>query len=253
MRRLGIVLGVLVAGLACVARPAAAQTQVYTNDFSNGIEGTTGGGVTGAWTVNPHRSDFRTFSPNGGNGFLGELENETAVLDLANLPPHQKVRLSFHLYIIKSWGGNNTGAGPDYWSLRVKNGDTLLDETFSNGSNGGDPDEYLQSFGGQGVVGGPFDPLTGALASGNLGYSHPASPVGDSTYSLTFEIPHTASTLGFEFAGRNLQGAGDETWGLDNVTVEVLNSPTAVPEPGALALFLPTLGMVAILRRHRKN
>lgn len=234
--------------------PAAAQTQVYTNDFTTDVAGTTMGGVAATWTVDPRRSEFRTLSLNGATHFLGEFENETASLGLSNLPAHQRVRLTFNLYILKSWGGNNDGAGPDYWSLRVKDGCKLLDETFSNGSNGGDPLDYLQSFGGQGKPTKGFDPrqgyspVEGSTHTDTLGYSHPASPYGDSTYRLAFEIPHTANTIGFEFAGRNLQGAGDETWGLDDVTVELLDSP-AVPEPGALALFLPALGVIAVLRR----
>jgi hypothetical protein len=58
--------------------------------------------------------------------------DETITLTLHDLKPHTLVTVAFDLYILKSWDGNNQTYGPGRWALRVQNGPTLLDTTFSN-------------------------------------------------------------------------------------------------------------------------
>jgi hypothetical protein len=70
-------------------------------------------------------------SPSG-ERFLGEFGSETVTLTL-NLPSGN-VKVSFDLYILKSWDGEDLtggGFGPDIWSLRA-NSSTLLSASFSN-------------------------------------------------------------------------------------------------------------------------
>ena len=47
-------------------------------------------------------------------------------------PPHGALRVSFDLYVLKSWDGNSPLYGADRWTLSVTGGPGLLDTTFSN-------------------------------------------------------------------------------------------------------------------------
>lgn len=65
-----------------------------------------------------------------------------------------------------------------------------------------------------------------------LGYGIPTGD-DDSVYRLTFQLPHSSSSIIFQFSGIGLQALPDESWGLDNVQVEVVpaNTPTPTPQP----------------------
>lgn len=67
----------------------------------------------------------------------------------------------------------------------------------------------------------------------------------DSVYNLSFAGPHSAGSLVFNFSASNLQGIEDESWGLDNVRVEV----NTIPLPGGLLLLGTGLPGLAVLRR----
>jgi hypothetical protein len=176
-------------------------------------------------------------SPNRAQRFLGEFGgprigvptdpgyNQTRVdqtisLTLSNLPPHAALEVWFDLYILKSWDGNSPVYGPDRWSLSVAGGPTLLATTFSNnpkvGTQGSDQD-YPRPH---------SPPRTGAASTNTLGYAF----FGDSIYPLSFTFPHTGSTLTLNFSSSLFEGkgAGDESWGLDNVRIS-----TAARSPDA--------------------
>src|SRR6516165_7812108 len=169
----GSLLGRIV--LAIAVLPAAFAADVYFNDF-NGPRGTTypewtSSGYTNtanfAGTV-PSGSGPQVVtnidSANGKQRFLGEFggpaivtappydpqhfvrAKETVTLTLTNLKPHSLATVSFDLYVLKSWDGNNPIYGPDRWSLSVSGGPTLLDTTFSNNAKTGDYDLSLQNY-----------------------------------------------------------------------------------------------------------
>ena len=52
--------------------------------------------------------------------------------------------LSFELYVLKSWDGNNTTYGPDRWSVSVEGVGTLLNTSLSNNFKAGEFDLSLQ-------------------------------------------------------------------------------------------------------------
>jgi hypothetical protein len=159
--------------------------------------------------------------------FLGQLGNETLNLNLGCLPQHDQIILSFDLYIIDTWDGSRTGSGgdtcggwstlgPDIWELSIDSGDTLLYTTFSNSNRpygqaypAWYPDENHPA-------------RTGAEENNTLGYGW------DSVYKLTFSFPHTANSLTLNFSGSGLQCLDDESWGIDNVKVEVPCEPEPV-------------------------
>jgi hypothetical protein len=120
--------------------------------------------------------------------------------------------VSFDLYILKSWDGNNPNYGPDRWSLSVKGGPRLLDTTFSNNHKTGAYDLSLQNY-----PEANSPPQSGATAVNTLGYEF----YGDSIYHLTFTFPHGGEALVLSFSSSLFEGKGveDESWGLDNVRV----------------------------------
>jgi hypothetical protein len=201
---------------------------VYANNFENGVNdrfatgsdnGVNGGiatrGLTARWSL-----ENTDTSPNGKYGrFLGRFGKDRDRVDLllANLPPKSHVDLQFRLYIIHSWDGNDTAAGPDRWHVEVVDGPMLLDTTFANFPdarqafplNRGERD---------------FSAGTGALEQDTLGYSVPGA-VGDSVYQIGLSFPHEDRTLTLRFMSEGLEALDNESWGLDDVVVVI--TPTS--------------------------
>lgn len=228
-------------GLMCVLLSAPAFcADVYFNDF-NAAPGTT----YPEWTSSGYSNSANragtvaagsgpqtvatVASPNGRQRFLGEFGGpvivgappydpqhfvtveEPITLTLRDLKPHTFVTVAFDLYVLKSWDGNNRTYGPDRWRLRVQDGPTLLDTTFSNNPKTG-ADLSQQNYP---VANSPQQ--SGAVSVNTLGYTF----YGDSIYHLSFNFPHTADTLVLNFWSSLFEGKGteDESWGLDNVRV----------------------------------
>ena len=202
---------------------------VYSNDFE--------GAVGSEWS-----STATDVTPVGARRFLGQFGNNLVTLSLTNLPAHDTVTVSFDLFVIQSWDGNNATFGPDRWgfgyadNVQGINGTALLDTNFSNTEEAGQQQAYPDAFGsGLNNPGG-----TGSAESNSLGYTF----FGDSVYSLSFTFAHTDAAIYYGFVGAGLQALNDESWGLDNVRVEV----SGVPTPGT-AVPLGLAGVVALRRR----
>lgn len=225
--------------LVVLALGAGAQAQVvYSNDFEANT-----GGFTNGIRVNHSISN----NPAGPlSSFLGLFSDNTATqLTLTGLTPGTVYDLTLDLLIRGSWDGNTAGVGPDVWRVRA-DGSTLVDTTFSNivGSN--------QSFSSNGYIGGPGNYAPGTSAS--VLYDNPdifqryAIYKFDKVALPQLEFTPATSTVTLSFEGNNLQGVPDEAWAIDNVKVAA--RPSAIPEPGALALV--TLGVVGLALRRRK-
>jgi hypothetical protein len=254
--------------------PAGAAT-IYLQDFQ--------GAVGSEWSTTASSGIHIASAPNPDYGgrrlFLGEYGNDTVMLSLGSLPAHTTATVSFSLYLIRSWDGNNATIvngdplGPDHWRFGIGH-TTLFDATFSNGNPAG------QSYGGAYSLpgtqpscsayaswsgpSGSYAPLTGANECYSLGYtfSYPygyvyadghtcADPNGcaeamDAVYNLRFNFPHSTPDMLLSFSAYGLQALADESWGLDNVQVEV----TPVPVPAAAWLFgSGLLGLIGFARR----
>ena len=262
----------LLAFVCWFSMPASAAT-VYINDF----QGT--GTVGSEWTTTAASGIHTTPAPNpdyeGNRKFLGEYNNDTLTLSLGGLTPHTVATVSFSLYLIRSWDGNDPTVvngdllGNDTWSLSVGNGPTLLSTTFSNGNSvaGQNYDGAFSTYtytpwtpcNAYADYSGPGNgPMTGANECYSLGYTfddpnRPPNEAMDSVYNLSFTFAHDADNLVLNFSATGLQTAGllgldDESWGLDNVRVD------AVPVPAAVWLFgSGLLGLIGVARRKSQS
>ncbi|HMS54711.1 MAG TPA: PEP-CTERM sorting domain-containing protein [Fimbriimonadaceae bacterium] len=190
-------------------------------------------------------AEWSTSSTGSFNGttHLGRFDNASATLTVSGLTVGELVTLTFDFYAFDSWDGNAGGVGPDRFRVSM-NGADVLDSTFSNvsGNNQSYPDPYL---------GGNHAAQTGATdVDQSHGGTLPNGYYGNSLYSFgvgsnpSFSVSATSSTMAISFTGSNLQGIGDESWGIDNVHV------TSVPEPGTFAAI--GLGLAAIALRRKK-
>ena len=168
----------------------------------------------------------------GARRFLGPFGNDDVRLGLSQLPPHSQTRITFDLYLKDSWDGNESVAigGPDRWSLVVEGGSPLIDTTFSLLPDFCNCQSYPDNYPEGNHPGG-----TGAVERNTLGYSFQGRPM-NAVYHLSFTFPHIAEAAVFNFVGnRTSASAADESWGLDNVLVEVdaANAPEFIsgPEP----------------------
>jgi hypothetical protein len=168
-------------------------------------------------------------SPNGMQRFLGEFGGpkfgvagdpgynrtqvkQTVRLALDKLPPHQALRISFDLYILKSWDGNSPQYGPDELRVALANGPLLIDSSFSNNhkvDRQGSHQDYPAK---------KSKPQSAAASVNTLGYQF----FGDSIYRFEFTVPHDRGTLELDFSSQLFEGKGtdDESWGIDNIRVE---------------------------------
>lgn len=158
--------------------------------------------------------------------FLGPFWNESIKLIVDNLPPHKTVTVKFDLYVVSSWDGDGLGSGPDVWGLRLEDSADLINTTFSNVDGvsqkfackaGEDASSSCYSKGGGAAFGAAINTL--GLASWPR--------IQDSLYTIKRTFPHNRSFLMLTFFG-NLQEAdpaqrntGNESWGMDNVRIEV--------------------------------
>ena len=133
------------------------------------------------------------------------------------------VRVSFDLFVIESWDGDDIYYGPDIWDLRTGDGLVLLHTTFSNTAISGHAQNYPDAYPGI-----EHPAQTGAAAVNSLGYG----VYGDALYELTFTFPHSADTLVLDFSGSGLQDLSDESWGLDNVRVGIAPPTTPLESAG---------------------
>lgn len=245
----------------CLSLSSHAATVYPVNYFD--------GAIGSEWTTTAASGIHVASAPNPDYGgtrlFLGEYGNDTVTLSLGGLAAHTTATVSFSLYLIRSWDGNDTTEvngdplGPDLWSLSVAGGPTLLSATFSNGNPAGQsyspfPGALSCNTGYNAVYpAGTYNPMTGASECYSLGYTFTDPIVTDeamdSVYNFSLLFAHNASDLVLNFSASGLQGLADESWGLDNVQVEI----SAVPVPAAVWLFgSGLLGLIGLGRRKRK-
>jgi hypothetical protein len=226
---LWFLLAALVTAPLSVARAAG---ELYFNDFSS--------------EVGPEWSTPRTeITPLGGRRFLGQFGNEAASLSLSNLPAHSALTIGFDLFVIRSWDGNGEGCcGPDVFRVDV-DGTNALTTTFATfiydflaaASSQAFPSSFSED---PSATISRNAPGTGAIETGTLGYVWSARigpMIVDNVYRLRLRIAHVRSEVQFDFAATGLQLIEDESWGLDNVVVEIAqDAPQLTIRPSQMEL-----------------
>jgi hypothetical protein len=231
---------------AVVTGPLTQAQEIYSNNF-NGPPGSqylewSSSSINYVSATAPPKSGrlpspmvTNCASPSGAQRFLGEFGGpsiakrgdpnymrvrveQTISLTLTNLPPHQSLKLSFDLYILKSWDGNSPAYGPDRWRLSVSQGPVLLDASFSNNPKVNTDGSY-QDYPKPGSL-----PQIGAASKNTLVYN---SFFGDSIYRLEFAFAHSQKAVTINFTSSLFEGKGteDESWGLDNVELSTASLP----------------------------
>ena len=163
-------------------------------------------------------------TPANRNTFLGEFGPQTVTLSIHKLPPHKMLRVSFDLYIIRSWDGSQTIYGPDIWQLSLVNGPTLLRTTFNNCQRvGSDEQAYPDNYPSP-----PHPCWTGAAAHESLGYSYQFKTRGtvpmDAVYRIQAVVPHSGLNVGLQFAAiYNDKLIENQSWGIDNLEVQLVD------------------------------
>ena len=218
---LGTMMAVMLAVVLLLPLPGSAAT-VYLEDFQSGTAGT-------EWSSNGDNIQVSsTLLPvDGSRRYLGSFLNDTVTLTLTGAPVGWTGTISFDLYLLKSWDGNSTQYGPDYWKFWVNEG-TVFTTTFANvyTHDQSYPDTYYAS----------HPHFYGAAEHSTLGETDGY----DAVYRLSFTGAIEASTINFHFAA---QGLDDEVWGLDNVQVDV------VPLPATLTLLASGLLGLLTMRK----
>jgi len=211
-------------GLAASSFGREKPIVIYAADFENP--------VGPEWSVRTTE-----VTPKGKRRFLGQFCNHKVTLRLQRLPRHRYLRISFELFVILSWDGNYPPDGPerygpDIWSLRTKGGPRLLHCTFADWPEAlSDKQSFPDDYPGAG-----HPRRCGASETRTLGYVRRNPDSFDAVYRLAFVLAHVDREVTFEFEGSGLQFPDDESWGFDNVKVEVLAGENALA-PEAMALL----------------
>lgn len=228
-----------------IVTSAGAQQSLYFENFESGS-------AWPEWSTNRTDETYPTFTR-----FLGRFSNDTVqlTLELPALPQNAVIGdggegggggageggggsggsggggggpwtylLSFRFYCIDSWDGADTLWGPDRFRVLV-NTTTLLDETFGPVN----PDQPYRA---------------PSVGHAHLGFN---AMYVDAIYdiALPFTAPPGQTTFTFEAMG--LQNLEDESWGIDDVRVSMVQ---LIPAPGA-ASAAAALGLLAMRRRRR--
>jgi len=179
--------------LSLGALPALPTSGTNGSSGTGGTSGSNTGNNTGGFTVGTGSPNTPTTNP--------------IITQLSYI-----FTLSFDLYILDSWDGNEATYGIDKLLVRANNA-LIFNQSFSN--QAGNP----QSFAG-----------TPTQSGSNLGFHY----FNDSIYrniAINFTIP-AGQPLTLLFTDTLAQSLEDESWGIDNINV----SYSVVPTPGTAAL-----------------
>ncbi len=200
----------------------AASAQSATIDFEGGpVSATTSGGLLTA---------TEGYSARGfGTTFLRSAN--TLELRFLNFAA-SSVSIAFDLAIIDSWDGLGGSPGPDQLNVSV-DGTSVLSPIFASAS-GTDLISVADA-----------SKITATYGVANIGFSF----WNDRSFHVDLgTLSHVAGDdLVIFFSLPGAQGLDDESFAVDNITLDV----PAVPVPASLPLLLAGFGALGLLRRRR--
>ena len=245
MNRSALMAALLGAGLGWASFSAQAVV-IFNENFNDGtVDSAITGSAALAVDTAPAGQQFLGLNDGTNNTDPSNrgLSNTTVSLSLSGLAPHTSATLNFTLFVINSMDGNEP------FSVSELTAGALLAATCSN------------VFGTHTCV--TSVPAAGVLspdAIATLGFAPLNSGVtaADSTYNFSLTFAHSAPSLVASFSYSGLQGLADESWGLDNILVEINSNgttppPAGVPEPGSLALLGSALAGFCLARRRMRR
>ena len=208
------IIGTVILLFTCCKKLPQNEQPVYENNFEQSdLSSVTGGLIT----------DYN------GSKVIGRYNNGGFILNLAGLPDHDFIKVSFDLYIHDGWDGDSKGdsiivEAPDLWKMKV-DGDEYINTTFSNTVCNGVfclMQSYPHNY--------PFhnNPKTGAARTDLPGVCHFKDiPGGTTLYKIERLIKQKKSTVSIEFKDLLLQSNSadplcDESWSMDNIVISVL-------------------------------
>ncbi len=157
-------------------------------------------------------------TPFKSNLFLGKLSNNTAAFSVYNLTEHDSITISFDIYIIGTWDGNDKTYGQDVFMLKIDSNE-YIKTSFSNTT-------FTQSYPELNIGNKSYKAKTGARAINKLGFTwkehNRYDGIMDAVYSITLTVPHhnNSTDILFSCTLRDSDNSlYNESWGLDNVTL----------------------------------
>jgi hypothetical protein len=153
---------------------------------------------------------------------------------MPNTPAHSMVHIEFDLFILGSWDGSRD---PDIWNMNY------ITTSFANCYPG-----FVQSFPDY-YPRGNYPAQAGSIEHNTLGYWNPNDPL-DAVYHFSFTQPHPESLIQYTFWAETTgyNALWDESWGIDNVLIEI----NSVPEPSSLLVFGAGISILGMLKRRKK-
>ena len=234
MKRLCVFCSILVLGLFIATKGIA--DPIYFNDFQT--HNTAGWNTTKIGTDLAGESFLGLFGAYNPEPKPDPWNGEQVTLTLDNLAAGV-YNISFDLYTINTWDGDDYDCGPDTIEFLI-NGSTVFSGWFASGGNNS-----------AGLTASEYDSLSFEDDFENS--------IGNVGYSPNFAFTHTGGSLTLSFIGTPSQpeqlngntGFYDEPWALDNVSVSSLSEP--IPEPATILLFGTGLASLAGARFRRKK
>jgi len=221
----------LAALLATSASLSAQAAFVYQNDFEANASGITGAGAL---------ASSEGFSAFGfGNQYFrnaaGGNPATSSVLGFSLSGAATGVTLDFDLAVLDSWDGANC-CGPDMFNVLV-DGNSIYAKNFSIFDGVASGSELLA------LVYGPNLAVNGAW--------------GDAGYRVSFSLGNLAAgahTIEFFASGAGWQAGDDESFAIDNLTVQArsIDPGHDVPEPESYGLVGLALAGLALSRRRAR-
>ena len=242
-----LTVGAVVLVMGMLNWSAAEAATVYSNNFETAVGPELSTNFAGGLTIDRTPTGSRGFlGRNDQSPILGVGETDVVTLTLNGLAAHNNTTLSFDFYAINSLDGYGPGGGTgENYRVAVGGGPTLLNTNFAV-----HPSSTSQAYPGS-VPTDQNPPRTGADENNSLGYITVFAGLGgDSVYNLSFTFPHSDSSLSVSFTYAGLQELSDESWGIDNLRVDIDSAAETVPEPGTLLLLGGGLAGLAAIRRH---
>ena len=213
-----------------IANLLQAQTTVFQSDFNGTMPTAISPGVGLLEGV----QGYAGYGPPGnqfGGTFLRSPTGNAVTIQLSGLPPHNAIQLDFLFAAIDSLDGTGTFPSGDFFAITI-DGSTFFRESFANALP-----SQIQSY-----VPPPGVELARRI---DLGFSGPGSYYTDSAYWLGGDpqfqsIGHSSSslTISMQIEGPGIQGLGDESWAIDNLTIRTLN----VSNPGSVNSYGSSCG-----------